>query len=121
MRILNLNGKCSDLCYAEYSVDGKIVAKSDGYVPDIKGIGGGDYIEMDIDLDTGQILNWKPSTHQEVMEAVKGYDDSDEDEDPEGEGRYQDEDGNWVGPTKTVLDASINKMLDELDFKDDIL
>lgn len=107
---------------AEYSVDGKIVARSDGYVPDIKGIGGGDYIEMDIDLDTGQILNWKPSTHIEVLEAVKGYDDSDEDEeDTEGEGRYQDEDGNWVGPTKTALDASINKMLDELDFKDDIL
>jgi len=120
MRILNLNGKCSDLCYAEYSVDEKIVAKSDGYVPDIKGIGGGDYIKLKIDLDTGQILNWKPSSHQEVIEAIKGDDDSEDEEDTEGEGCYQDEDGNWVGPTKTELDASINKMLSELDFKDEL-
>jgi hypothetical protein len=53
MRVLKISGKCSD-CFS-MTMDGRYY---DGYVPGF--LGGGDYIELDIDLDTGKILNWKP-------------------------------------------------------------
>lgn len=41
----------------------------DGYVPTDLGIGGGDYIEFKLNLDTGQIMNWKPLTSITIEES----------------------------------------------------
>ena len=73
MGILKISAKCSDLCWTEYTdKDGK-KTESDGYVP--KGIGideYGDYVELEIDMKTGQILNWKPVTDAQVLKAQGG-------------------------------------------------
>ena len=60
MRILAITAKCSDLFSATLTDnDGLVVATHDGYVPDfMPGDHFGDYVELDIDADTGQILNW---------------------------------------------------------------
>ena len=55
--------KCSDLCSVRL-LDAKknILKDHDGYVPDFfPGDHCGDYVELEIEMDTGKILNWKPS------------------------------------------------------------
>ena len=70
---LKLSAKCSDMCSLEYTDAKGKVTKHDGYVPEGIGIGEfyGDYIEMEIDMATGQILNWKPQTDARVKAAIK--------------------------------------------------
>jgi len=47
--------------------EGKQIAVLDGgYVPSWLPDGGGDYLELDIDLETGQILNWKKPSPEAV-------------------------------------------------------
>ena len=69
MGILKLSANCSDMCAITYTdKDGK-ETETDGYVPE--GIGIGDYVEMEIDMETGLIQNWKPVTDEQVKAALK--------------------------------------------------
>jgi len=67
--ILNLSAKCSDLCCIDvYDDDGKTLYTHDGYVPDfMPGQHFGDYIELQIDVETGLILNWQPNLIRKVI------------------------------------------------------
>ena len=59
--VLSISAKCSDLySHTLYRSDGKIVNYA-GYVPSFfpDSFSGNDYITLDIDPYTGQILNWK--------------------------------------------------------------
>lgn len=59
MAIMRFGGKVSDMfCLSVVDDDGKEVIDYEGYVPSGLRIGGGDYLEMFINLDTGQILGW---------------------------------------------------------------
>ena len=72
MGILRISAKCSDLCWTEFTDSKGNKTESNGYVP--KGIGideWGDYVVLDIDMKTGQILNWKPVTDAQVIKAQK--------------------------------------------------
>jgi len=57
-KILSICAKCSDCCHSEIVIDGEVVKELDGYVPRNFGIGGGDYIEFHVDLETGKIVGW---------------------------------------------------------------
>jgi hypothetical protein len=71
MKIL-VSGKCSDLSSVQVRDDeGKIVSEKDGYVPYGLGVGGGDYIELKIDLETGKIEDFDP---EKVKEALRDED-----------------------------------------------
>ena len=61
---ISICAKCSDLCFSELkNSEGKVIAEHGGYVPAIlPGEHYGDYIILDIDLQSGRILNWKPPT-----------------------------------------------------------
>lgn len=63
-KVAKVVAKCSDLCYVELTDEnGKTVATHNGYVPEfMPGEHYGDYVEIDIDLATGRILNWKKPT-----------------------------------------------------------
>lgn len=113
-RILTIYGKCSDLCCTEYKVDGKSVKETDGYAPSIPGVCGGDDIQFDLDLDSGKIISFKPITHEEILKALGEDDEDDENNIPDG--FYEDADGKLVGIPKAELDASINKMLGDINF-----
>jgi hypothetical protein len=115
MRVLIINAKSSDLCNTEYIVDGETRVESDGYCPNIKGVGGGDYIELRIDLDTGKLLGYDPVSHKDVMDELTDEDDEwEEDEEVYEDGLNIDPNSPEVIDPK-VLDASLNKLLDETD------
>lgn len=61
MKVLtvNIQAKCNDMCSVGLRTESGQVFCSHGYVPEM-GIGGGDYIDLEINVQTGQILNWKP-------------------------------------------------------------
>ncbi len=75
MGILKISAKCSDLCWTQYTDKKGKVTESDSYVPEGIGISSegdcGDYVSMDIDMETGQILNWKPVSDAQVIKAQK--------------------------------------------------
>jgi hypothetical protein len=73
--ILRISAKCSDSCWTEYTDSKGNKTNSDSYVPQGIGIDEsgdcGDYVSMEIDMKTGQILNWKPVTDAQVIKAQK--------------------------------------------------
>ena len=62
MRIISISAKCSDMFSASFK-DDKSSKELYGYVPDWfpnnKVNHYGDYVQLDIDIDTGKIINWK--------------------------------------------------------------
>lgn len=70
-RVLRISAKCSDLCFASVPHLG---IDHDGYAPHIDGIGGGDYIDLEIDLDTGKVIGLKPITDEQLKIAILGED-----------------------------------------------
>jgi hypothetical protein len=52
--------------------NGTCIGKYDGYVPEwMPGEHYGDYVELDIDMETGVITNWK---NPSVKELIKTFD-----------------------------------------------
>jgi len=75
MGILRISAKCSDLCWTEYTDKNGNKTNSDSYVPEGIGIDEegdcGDYVSMEIDMKTGQILNWKPQSDIIIPETIE--------------------------------------------------
>jgi len=72
MKVISINAKCSDLFWASFSDNGNFKGEYDGYVPDwMPGQHYCDYVEMQIDVDTGQILNWKKPTQKQLRETFE--------------------------------------------------
>ena len=70
-RILSICVKCSDAFTARLLEDDKEIANHDGYVPPFfPEEHSGDYVELDIDIDTGQIVNWKRPTKKELKDQL---------------------------------------------------
>ena len=66
-KILSINVKCSDAFAASLTIDGKHAGEYDGYVPDfMPGQHYGDYVDLQIDIETGKILNWVKPTNAEL-------------------------------------------------------
>lgn len=63
-----------------YSIDdaqgNEIYSQDDGYVPDfMPGEHYGDYVILDIDLDTGMVTNWEKPTAAQIEAAIKTDDE----------------------------------------------
>jgi hypothetical protein len=70
--VLKISAKCSDLCHAVLFNDkGQTMKEHDGYVPSLMPEGG-DYVEIDIDVATGKILNWKIPTETQLKAFING-------------------------------------------------
>jgi hypothetical protein len=72
-KILQLYLKVSDRFSATLlSATGtEIFGQDDGYVPDfMPGDHFGDYVILDIDIDTGQIVNWEKPTSEQISKWV---------------------------------------------------
>jgi hypothetical protein len=73
-KTLKLHLKVSDRFQASLnSATGtEIFDQEDGYVPDfMPGNHYGDYVMLDIDIDTGEITNWKKPTAEQIQEWIK--------------------------------------------------
>ena len=69
--VLNVCAKCNDLFAATLIKNGETVKEYDGYVPDfMPGQHYGDYVELDIDMQTGQILNWKTPSEETIKKFI---------------------------------------------------
>ena len=67
MKTINFSAKCSDLFSAQLREGSDFLGGYDGYVPDFfPGQHYGDYVQMDIDIATGKILNWKVPTNKDL-------------------------------------------------------
>ena len=52
---------------------GVIFSQDDGYVPSfMPGQHYGDYVILEIDLDTGLVTNWSKPSAEQIEEAIKG-------------------------------------------------
>lgn len=72
LRILSIQAHSRDCNYIVYQnkVTG-LEAVSEGYVPSHLNLGGGDEVEIEIDVETGQILNWVPLTEDHILKIMK--------------------------------------------------
>lgn len=71
--IISIQAHCSDSFTLIGTLDGNQIHEYSGYVPgDIGCLGSGDDVCMDIDAETGQILNWKPVTLDQLTEIGTG-------------------------------------------------
>jgi len=72
MRTLTIKAKCVDRCHIDFvDTEKQITNESDGYVPRNIGIGGGDYIKLIIDVETGQILNWLVPENEDIQNSME--------------------------------------------------
>ena len=67
MKTISISAKCSDL-FGAFLYDGdNLIGEYDGYVPDfMPGQHHGDYVQLEIDIATGKILNWKKPTAEDL-------------------------------------------------------
>lgn len=72
-KTISMSAKCSDMCSISlHDQDGNVIkVQEDGYVPGFFPGGGGDYVQLQIDIDTGRILNWSP-TKEKIEAFIKG-------------------------------------------------
>ncbi len=72
-KVITISAKCSDQCYSSLSIDGVRTGEKDGYVPRVNNIlDGGDYLELSIDIETGQIVNWKKPDQSALDKMYSG-------------------------------------------------
>lgn len=69
---IRICGKTSDLCHTTLIDEkGKVVAEKESYVPNfMPGQHYGDYIELDIDVETGVIKNWKKPSQKKLLKDM---------------------------------------------------
>ena len=60
--IINLSAKCSDMCFTTYKSFEK-----DGYVPHIVPLGGGDYVQITVCIECGQVQGDFPISEEDVL------------------------------------------------------
>jgi hypothetical protein len=74
--VLSFTALCADLFFASIvDEDGYKVCEYRGYVPDfMPGEHGGDYVELDIEIATGKILNWRVPTKEQLKRFLKECD-----------------------------------------------
>ena len=68
-----VTAKCSDLCHVSFfDEDKNKVGERDDYVPDFMPEEHyGDYVELEIEIATGKILNWKVPTQKELKGSIQ--------------------------------------------------
>ena len=76
-KVLEISAKCSDYFAATLVDDqNESIFEYDGYVPEFfPGDHYGDYVQLNIDLETGRILNWVPPTAEQLEAWVNGKSD----------------------------------------------
>ncbi len=69
-----VGGKCSDRSWYYIKNEyGETVKDGEGYAPYVKGVSDGDYIEIEIDNETGKVVGWVPMT----VDSVESFNEED--------------------------------------------
>jgi len=75
-RIMTASAKCSDLGWVSLENTSPPIERQ-GYIPGDLNIGGGDYLEIDVCLDCGQLQGKWPITDALAISQIKGETDDD--------------------------------------------
>lgn len=71
---LKVCAKTSDMFHGDLMVDGELKRSHSGYVPSfLSKKDSSDYLEFEIDLRTGQILNWVPPTDEQLNDLYEEF------------------------------------------------
>ena len=72
-KVISFSAKCSDLFGATFrDANNAEVAVYSGYVPGFfPEEHYGDYVQLDVNLETGQILNWKKPTLKQINATLE--------------------------------------------------
>jgi hypothetical protein len=72
-KIMKICAKCSDMFGATLEVDGQQMGETySGYVPDFfPGMHYGDYVILDIDIESGKILKWETPSDEDLANLFK--------------------------------------------------
>ncbi len=71
-RYLTVFAHCKDLCTVTLtSGQNETIVEYDGYVPRGLGIGGGDDVELTIDLNNGMIVGWKSPSKKALRNFIR--------------------------------------------------
>ena len=71
LRVIKIVAKCSDQFIATMD-DGLEKLRYEGYVPRFfPGQHYGDYVMLDIDIDSGKIINWKAPTKAQIADLFE--------------------------------------------------
>ncbi len=75
-KIISICVKCSDMFSADLKGDkDKLIGEYEGYVPKFfPEEHYGDYVMLEIELETGKILNWKAPSEKQIQEFVESKD-----------------------------------------------
>lgn len=75
MKTISISAKCSDMFSASLRENNKEIGLYNGYVPtwfpNPKVQHWGDYVELEIDIETGQIVNWKKPSQNDLTIFVE--------------------------------------------------
>ena len=73
VKVIRMCAKTSDACSLTFLDDKENeVGSRDGYVPKyFPGNHYGDYVEFDIDVETGKILNWTTPTQEIIKDSFQ--------------------------------------------------
>lgn len=67
---------CDRFTCGVYDQDNRELKDFEGYVPDfMPGQHYGDYVILDIDIDSGQITNWKKPSAEQMQEFINSNDE----------------------------------------------
>lgn len=75
-RVIVISAKCSDMCDFRVYEGDEFLYSGDGYVPRMAGLGGGDYVDLAIDVETGKLLDWNPDLAKKTLDALIGGPDA---------------------------------------------
>lgn len=77
VKTVKVHAKCCDMCSVQiYDTNGNRLKDHDGYVPGFfPGDHYGDYLILDIDINTGVITNWKKPSEAELTEFINREDE----------------------------------------------
>ena len=72
IKTISIHAKCSDMCNTKLiNLNDQTVYEQSDHVPHGLGIGeGGDYINLQIDVETGKILNWDANKIKETIQEI---------------------------------------------------
>lgn len=73
IKTIRVYGKCNDMSHVvARDASGKSLLEAEGYMKRGLGVGGGDDISFEVDIETGQIVGWKKPTDDDLLNAFYG-------------------------------------------------
>lgn len=103
-RVIQISAKCNDLAFTTIP---HLNLEHDGYMPYL-GILGGDYVDLNICMDCGQIRGWKPIDDRQVLENKEFAKEAERQRERDAAEAYRQEGKSGKVETFSMVDVEMN-------------